>query len=79
MVSINQIVESMSKVEELEAGNCSLPLVFTEILKDEINSNEEENMYNGVKNVIKKYAEDKDRILAINEFFTVISGGASLG
>ncbi len=52
--------------------------MFAEIFKDEINANNEQTLYNGIKRVVRKYSEDNSSIRAINEFARVIFGGASL-
>lgn len=48
------------------------------MFKDEINANDEHRLYNGVKRIVKKYLEDQRVISAINEFTSVVSGGANL-
>jgi hypothetical protein len=53
-------------------------MLFAEIFKDEINANDEQKLYNGVKRVIRKYSEDNSSFAAITEFTRVIFGGASL-
>lgn len=68
----------MDKLEKNEENVCNVPIVFAEMFKDEINANEEDRLYNGVKRIIRKYSEDRNSITAINEFTRVISGGASL-
>jgi hypothetical protein len=55
-----------------------MPLLFAEILKDEINANDEQELYFGVKNIIKKYSGEREAFEAIDEFIKVITGGASL-
>lgn len=65
-------------MEKLEKNSCNLPLVFAEMFKDEINANDENKMYNGIKRITKKYSEDKKAFSIINEFTRVISGGTSL-
>ncbi len=74
----NHYLELISLMEDLEHTECNIPAVFAEMFKDEINAIEEHQIYNGIKRVIKKYAEDKDSIEAIDEFFRVISGGTAL-
>ncbi|MCX7745888.1 MAG: hypothetical protein N2645_03210 [Clostridia bacterium] len=65
-------------MENTEKEKCNLSLIFAEIFKDEINANEEQDLYQGVKKVIKKYMNHGEGLAAINEFVSVISGGASL-
>ncbi|MCX7923613.1 MAG: hypothetical protein N3B21_16625 [Clostridia bacterium] len=68
----------VDQLETLEKEICNLPMIFAEMFKDEINANDEQRLYNGVKRVVKKYSQDKSAISIINEFTSVISGGASL-
>ena len=68
----------MNELEGLERERCNLPLVFAEMFKDEINANEEHKLYSGVKRIIRKYTGNREAMTAINEFTSVISGGASL-
>jgi hypothetical protein len=71
-------VEIVGKLESLEREMCNLALIFAEMFKDEINANDEMEMYNGIKDVIKKYSGDKRAVSLINEYTRAISGGASL-
>lgn len=57
---------------------CNLSLIFTEILKDEINANDEERLYNGLKRLVRKYSDDNAAFSAIDEFVRVLCGGTSL-
>jgi len=68
----------VDKLESFEKNSCNVPIIFAEMFKDEINANEEDRLYNGIKRIIRKYSEDRNSISAINEFTRVISGGASL-
>lgn len=72
------MVESISQLEAKEKDVCNLPLIFAEMFKDEMNANEEVKLYNGIKRIIKKYAEDHKSLSVIDEFTRVISGGVSL-
>jgi hypothetical protein len=74
----NNLLQSVIEMEEMEKKSCNFPLVFTEMLKDEINANDEIKLYNGVKRIIRKYSENQKAISAINEFTSIIAGGASL-
>jgi len=68
----------VSELEKIEKDICNLPLIFSEIFKDEVNANDENKIYNGVKRVIKKYSGDRSSMEAIDEFVRVLSGGTSL-
>lgn len=65
-------------MEEREKDVCNVPLIFAEMLKDEINANDERKMYNGIKKIVKKHSDDKNAISVINEYTKAITGGASL-
>ena len=56
----------------------NLPLIFSERFKDEINANDEQKLYNGVKRIVKKYADKNSASSAIDEFVRVIAGGTTL-
>ncbi|HHV28736.1 MAG TPA: hypothetical protein GXX73_03885 [Clostridium sp.] len=62
----------------MEKEVCNIGTVFTEILKDEINANDQQRIYNGVKRLIKKYSQEKRGMETLDEFIRVLSGGASL-
>lgn len=70
--------ELLQRMIEVEKDVCNMPMVFAEMFKDEINANDEDKLYQGVQKIVKKYAEDKHAMAVINEFTSVISGGASL-
>lgn len=72
------MIESISQLEAKEKDVCNLPLIFAEMFKDEMNANEEVKLYNGIKRIIRKYAEDHKSLSVIDEFTRVISGGVSL-
>ncbi|MDP4091966.1 MAG: hypothetical protein Q8920_01240 [Bacillota bacterium] len=74
----NNIIESLTELEKMEKDKCSLPLIFAEVFKDEMNANEEHKLYNGFVRLIHKYSEDKKSLDVINEYTRVISGGTSL-
>jgi hypothetical protein len=81
--SINKIhtgktSDLIGQIESLEKEKCNIPILFAEIFKDEINANNEQTLYNGIKRVVRKYSEDESSIKAITEFTRVIFGGASL-
>jgi hypothetical protein len=71
-------MDTIDELEELEKNACNLPLIFSEILKDEINANDEEKLYNGMKRMVRKYSNDAVAFSAIDEFVRVLSGGTSL-
>lgn len=68
----------VNELENMEKDICNLPLIFAEMFKDEVNANDEQKMYNGIKRIVRKYAQDHKSMSAINEFARVICGGASL-
>lgn len=72
------VLELMVYMDMLEKEKHNLPMIFTEILKDEINANDELNIYHGIKKFIQKHSENRNSIYIINEFFKILSGGVSL-
>lgn len=77
-ISENTIANEVTRLENIEKQHCNLPLVFAEVFKDEINANDEERLYNGVKRILRKYENNEEAIKIVDEFTRVISGGASL-
>lgn len=77
-ISEKAIANEIARLEGIEKQHCNLPLVFAQVFKDEINANDEQRLYNGVKRIIKKYENDETAIRIVDEFMRVISGGASL-
>ena len=73
-----KLLDIVLELEDVEKDVCNLPMIFAEMFKDEINANDEQMIYNDIKDVIKRYSDDKNAILVINEFTKAISGGASL-
>lgn len=71
-------IEILPELDKLEKEKCNLPQVFAEVLKDEINANNEYDLYHNVKDFISKYSKDANSLKVINEFTKAISGGASL-
>lgn len=69
--ALNQIA-SYSHVEE------DIASTFVEMLKDEINSVEEDEIYHNVKNLIIKYRIDEKALNIIDEVITSITGGATM-
>jgi hypothetical protein len=68
-------------LEEMENSEGKVPglaSAFAEIIKDEIDANDQHKLYNGVKRLIKKYSQEKRGIEALNEFVSVLCGGATL-
>ncbi|NLP14709.1 MAG: hypothetical protein GX383_09615 [Clostridium sp.] len=65
-------------MENSEGKVPSLASAFAEIIKDEIDANDQHKLYNGVKRLIKKYSQEKRGIEALNEFVSVLCGGATL-
>lgn len=57
---------------------CSLPDVFSQILKDEINANDEKRLFNGFKRIIKKHSHNKKEFEVIDEMIRILCGGASI-
>lgn len=73
--------DSKDLIEELEIMQkdiCNLPDVFTQILKDEINANDEQRLFNGFKRIFKKYSQEKKALEAMDEMIRVLCGGASI-
>jgi len=56
----NKILRLLGEIESLEKEMCNIGDIFTEILKDEINANDQQKLYNGVKRLIKKYSQEKE-------------------
>ena len=71
-------MEIFPELDKLEKEKCNLPQVFAEILKDEINANNEYDIYHDVKEFINKYSKDANSLKVINEYTQAISGGATL-
>lgn len=71
-------MELINELEVLEKDICNLPGIFAEILKDEINANDEQRLFNGFKRTIKKYSQDKKGQEAMDELMRVLCGGASI-
>lgn len=69
--AINEIEKSSDR--ENEIGN-----TFVEMLKDEIDSTDEAEIYRGVKKLIMKYINNKNSLKIIDEVIEAISGGASM-
>jgi tRNA A37 threonylcarbamoyltransferase TsaD len=74
----NKSMELINDLEVLEKNICNLSGIFAEILKDEINANDEQRLFNGFKRIIKKYSQDKKGLEAIDELIRVLCGGASI-
>lgn len=72
------IVELLDQMEKVEKDICNFPMVFVEMMKNEINANDEQEMYNSVKKLLRKHAKDAKAISLMEDFFGAISGDASL-
>lgn len=72
---LQELLKSMDKTDK---DICNFQLVFSEMLKNEINAADEHEIYKKVMKVIRKYQKDEKCITAINEFFSAISEGADL-
>lgn len=68
----------INELEVMEKEACNLPNVFAEILKDEINANDEQRLFNGFKRIIKKYSKDKKAQEVLDEMMRVLCGGAAI-
>lgn len=68
----------IKELEDMEKDICNLPEVFSQILKDEINANDEHRLFNGFKRIIKKYSQDKKDLEILDELIRVLAGGASI-
>jgi hypothetical protein len=74
----NESIELVNELEDLEKNICNLPDIFSEILKDEINANDEQRLFNGFKRIVKKYSQDKKGQEVMDELMRVLCGGASI-
>ncbi len=72
------MLKAIDKLEKMEQNVCNVPIIFADMFKNEINANEEDRLYNGIKRIVRKYSEDKNALSIIDEFTRVITGGASL-
>lgn len=73
-----QITKLIVEMDMLEKENRDVPIIFSEILKNEINANDEQSIYKELKKLIEKYSKDENSISAINDFTRVLSGGIPL-
>lgn len=71
-------MDLLKEVEDNERKLPNLASVFAEIFKDEIDANDQQRLYNGIKRLIKKYSQEKRGIEALNEIVSVLCGGATL-
>lgn len=74
----NGILKAVEELEELEKQVCSLPMIFAEMMKDEINANEERKLYNGIKRILRRYSGDRKVMAALDDFTGALTGGATL-
>lgn len=49
-------------MENSEGKVPGLASAFAEIIKDEIDANDQHKLYNGVKRLIKKYSQEKEEL-----------------
>lgn len=68
----------LDRMDKADKEICNFQLVFTEILKNEINAADEHDIYIQILKVIRKYEKDENALNAIYEFFSAISEGADL-
>lgn len=68
----------LMEMEELEKRDGRFRLVLAEILKDEINANDEENLYNGIIRILREYHDNEHVSQLINEITAAVSGGATM-
>ena len=76
--NLENLRQAVSDMEMMEKKVFNLSLIFAEMLKDEINANDELKLYNGIKRLISKYSKDRTAISAVDEFTSVLTGGANL-
>lgn len=77
-IANDKILGLLEEMENLEHKVPNLASFFSEIIKDEIDANDQQKLYNGIKRIIKKYSQEKRGIEALNEFVSVLCGGATL-
>jgi len=77
-VNRSETLELMRELEEMEKDICNLPDIFSQILKDEINANDEHRLFNGFKRLVNKYSQDKKELEVLDEMMRVLCGGASI-
>ena len=74
----NSTTKILDKLNDTEKEVCNLPLVFAEMLKDEINAVDEHELYSGIKDLLNKYSKDQGLMALIHEYTRVLTGGTSL-
>ena len=74
-IDLNFALDQVNLVldKETEVAN-----TFVEMLKDEINSIDEIEIYNNVKKLINKYKDDNNSIRLIDEVISALTDGASM-
>lgn len=77
-VNCSETFELIRELEEMEKDICNLPDIFSQIVKDEINANDEHRLFNGFKRLVKKYSQDKKELEVLDEMMRVLCGGASI-
>lgn len=74
----NNISSLFKSLDNLERQNTNIPLIFSEILKDEINANDENTLYNNLKAILDKYKDNQPVLYVINLVIKALSDGATL-
>jgi hemerythrin superfamily protein len=74
----NPLRFALNEMSELKNDRKKIEGTFTEILKDEINSIEESQIFNNVISTADKYKDDNNALDIIEDVFKAITGGASL-
>ncbi|MCX8128699.1 MAG: hypothetical protein N3I35_01210 [Clostridia bacterium] len=71
-------LELISELESMENDVCNISIIFAEMLKDEINANDEEQLFSDIKKIINKYSDDMNALSLLNEFTEAVTGGATM-
>ena len=69
---------AMNEIERFSDRENEICNTFVEMLKDEIDSTDEKEIYQEVKKLILKYIDNKNSLKIIDEVIEAISGGASM-
>lgn len=69
---------AINEIERFPNSENEIGNMFVEMLKDEIDSTDEKEIYRGVKKLILKYIDNKRDLNIIDEVIEAISGGASM-
>lgn len=73
-----ELHELLKKMDKTDKEICNFQLVFSEILKNEIDAADEHGIYSKVMKIIRKYQNDEKSLKVIYEFFAAISEGSDL-